>query len=237
MTTFKPTVRFDDVTKSFGATTALRHLSAVADAGRVTGLVGPNGAGKTTAMRILLGLARPDTGQATIGGRPAADLAGRIGAVLESPLLPGLRGRTYLLAHAAALGIGPPGVAAAIAELQLDGAADRRIGSYSTGMRQRLALAGAFMGDPAVLVLDEPFNGLDPDGVRWLRDRIRAAAASGATVIVSSHLLAELETCVDDLLVLRTELVWAGTRDELTSTGRSFDDLYHSVVAMAEVAR
>jgi ABC-2 type transport system ATP-binding protein len=172
----------------------------------VVGLLGPNGAGKTTALRMLLGLVAPSAGAATIDGRPYRALeapARHVGAVLEATSFhPGRRARDHLRVLAAGAGIADTRVDDALAAVGLTSAARRRVGGYSLGMRQRLGLAGALLGDPDILVLDEPTNGLDPEGIRWLRHFVRGYAAAGRTVLVSSHLLAEVAQTVDDVIVL-----------------------------------
>jgi ABC-2 type transport system ATP-binding protein len=200
------TIALRDLTKRFGATTAVDRLSLGIRDGAVTGLLGPNGAGKTTLLRLLLGLIRPDGGTATIDGvrydglpRPATV----VGAALDGAQAhPGRTGRRHLRVLAAAAGVADTRVDGLLALVELADAADRRVGGYSLGMRQRLALAGALLGDPAVVVLDEPANGLDPGGVLWLRDLLRHLAAEGRTVVVSSHQLAEVARTADDVVIV-----------------------------------
>jgi ABC-type Na+ transport system ATPase subunit NatA len=179
------------LTKRFGDVTAVSELSVAVQEGTVTGFLGPNGAGKTTTLRMLLGLAEPTDGQALVFGLSYRELeqpARRVGAVLEaSDLHPGRPGRDHLRVLAAAAGVTPARVDEVLRLVELDAVADRRAGGYSLGMRQRLSLATALLGDPELLVLDEPANGLDPEGVRWLRDFLRAFGAEGRTVLVSSH--------------------------------------------------
>jgi ABC-2 type transport system ATP-binding protein len=199
-------VEVERLTKRFGAVEAVRDLSFSAEAGRVTGFLGPNGAGKSTTLRVLLGLVRATEGSATFGGRRYDELeepSRRVGAVLEDTAFhPGRSGRNHLRVLAAA-GRHP---AARVDELlELVGIADagrRRVKTYSLGMRQRLGIAAALLGDPEVLVLDEPANGLDPPGIRWLRGLLRDQAASGRAVLVSSHVLAEVAQSVDDVVVI-----------------------------------
>jgi len=194
------------LTKRFGDVTAVSELSFAVQEGTVTGFLGPNGAGKTTTMRMLLGLAEPTGGQALVFGRRYRELeqpARRVGAVLEaSDLHPGRSGRDHLRVLAAAAGVGPARVDEVLRLVELGGVADRRAGGYSLGMRQRLSLATALLGDPELLVLDEPANGLDPEGVRWLRDFLRAFGAEGRTVLVSSHLLAEVAQTADRVVII-----------------------------------
>jgi ABC-2 type transport system ATP-binding protein len=181
-------------------------LSFALKAGRVTGFVGPNGAGKSTTMRMMVGLGRPDGGQIRYDGVAYGDLAHPahvVGSVLDARSMhPGRTGRDHLRGIAALSEIRPRRVDEVLAEVGLETAADRRAGGYSLGMRQRLALAAALLGDPRVLLLDEPSNGLDPDGIRWLRTYLGGFAARGGTVFVSSHLIAELEVLADDLVVI-----------------------------------
>jgi ABC-2 type transport system ATP-binding protein len=185
---------------------AVDDLSFTVDAGRVTGFLGPNGAGKSTTLRMLLGLVRPDTGQASFDGRRYEDLphpSGHVGAVLEEASFhPGRTGRDHLRVLATAGGHPQSRVADVLEQVDLTPAAGRRVKGYSMGMRQRLAIAAALLGDPEVLILDEPANGLDPPGIRWMRDLLRAQAAQGRAVLVSSHLLSEVSQSADDLVVM-----------------------------------
>ena len=194
------------LTKRYGRVLAVDDLSFRAEPGRVTGFLGPNGAGKTTTLRVLLGLLRPTSGSATVLGRPYAELdqpARRVGAVLEANAFhPGRSGRNHLRTLASAAAIAESRVDEMLALVDLAGAAGRRAKGYSLGMKQRLALAGALLGDPEVLVLDEPANGLDPQGIRWLRDLLRGFAAEGRTVLVSSHVLAEMQQLADDVVII-----------------------------------
>jgi ABC-2 type transport system ATP-binding protein len=194
------------LTKSFGRVRAVDDLSFTVTAGQVTGFLGPNGAGKTTTLRALLGLVRPDRGTALVGGRRYVDVvapARVVGAVLESTAFhPGRSARVHLRALCLAAGLPRDRVAAVLDTVDLTEAADRRVGGFSLGMRQRLALASALLGDPEVLILDEPANGLDPAGVHWLRGLLRALAAEGRTVLVSSHGLAELSRAADRVVVI-----------------------------------
>jgi ABC-2 type transport system ATP-binding protein len=209
------------LTKHFGANLAVDGLSFKATPGRVLGFLGPNGAGKTTTLRTLLGLTLPTSGTATVDGRPYRELSDPItvvGAVLEGPQFhPGRTGRNHLRVLAAAAGVPAGRVDELLRLVELNGAGNRRVKGYSLGMRQRLSLAGALLGDPRALVLDEPANGLDPQGIRWLRDFLRAQAAEGRTVLISSHVLAEVAQTVDEVVVMtRGRLVAQGSLDELT---------------------
>ncbi|HET9443969.1 MAG TPA: ATP-binding cassette domain-containing protein [Acidimicrobiales bacterium] len=196
----------ENLTKTYGGIVAVDGLSFAVRAGRVTGFLGPNGAGKTTTLRTLLGLVHPTAGSATFAGVPYAGLDAplrRVGAVLEATTFhPGRRAADHLAVMATAGGIPGSQVGEVLAAVGLAEAARRRVGGFSLGMRQRLALATALLGDPEILVLDEPTNGLDPDGVRWLRGFLRAFAAQGRTVLVSSHLLAEVAQTVDDVVIV-----------------------------------
>ena len=213
-------VRADRLTKRFGDVLAVDDLSFALERGTVTGFLGPNGAGKTTTLRMLLHLVAPTTGQALVFGGRYQDLerpASRVGAVLEAAdFHPGRSGRDHLFALALALAgdregggwfLGRERAAAKRVDRVLDlveltAAAHRRVGGYSLGMRQRLGLAGALLGDPELLILDEPANGLDPEGVRWLRNFLRSFAADGKTVLVSSHVLAEVQQTVDQVVII-----------------------------------
>ena len=194
------------LTKRFGDLTAVEDLSFDLNAGSVVGFLGPNGAGKTTTLRMLLGLARPTTGRALLFGRRLEELerpGTRVGAVLDSAdLHPARTGRNHLRVLAPVVDAPDGRIRDLLALVDLASAADRPVAGYSLGMRQRLSLAGALLGDPELLILDEPANGLDPEGIRWLRDFLRAFAAEGKTVLVSSHHLAEIAQTVDRVLVI-----------------------------------
>jgi ABC-2 type transport system ATP-binding protein len=194
------------LTKHYGDRTAVDDLTFTVAAGRVTGFVGPNGAGKSTTMRMMVGLTRPDQGEVRYDGVRYADLrhpARLVGAVLDARSMhPGHTARNHLRALAARSDIPAARVPEVLAGVGLESAADQRTGGFSLGMRQRLALAGALLGDPGVLLLDEPSNGLDPDGIRWLRNHLSEFAAQGGTVFVSSHLIGELSMFADDLVVV-----------------------------------
>jgi ABC-2 type transport system ATP-binding protein len=199
-------IEFDGLSKRFGKVHAVRDLSFNVQRGRVTGFLGPNGAGKSTTLRMLLGLVHPNAGSASFGGLRYEQLphpSAHVGAVLEEASFhPGRSGRNHLRVLAAA-GRHPESRVAEVLELVgLAGAAGRRVKGYSMGMRQRLAIAAALLGEPEVLILDEPTNGLDPPGIRWMRDLVRAEAARGRAVLVSSHLLSEVAQSVDDVVVI-----------------------------------
>jgi ABC-2 type transport system ATP-binding protein len=210
------------VSKHFGNVQAVSDLSFTVEPGSVTGFLGPNGAGKTTTLRMLLGLLHPDAGTATFNGTPYAALpepVRTVGAVLETAFHPGRTGRNHLRAYCRAAGLPITRADEVLTQVGLADAADRRAGGYSLGMRQRLALAGALLGDPAVLVLDEPANGLDPEGIQWLRGFLRYLAHDeGRTVLVSSHLLSEVEQTVDRVVIVGAgRLVREGTIEQLRS--------------------
>jgi ABC-2 type transport system ATP-binding protein len=217
-----PVVLAESLTKRFGSIQAVSDLSFALDAGTVTGFLGPNGAGKTTTLRMLLGLAVPTSGRALVFDRPYAELADpvqRVGAVLEATdFHPGRSGRNHLRMLARGASIPDSRVEEVLRLVELSTAADRRVKGYSLGMRQRLGLAAALLGDPDLLVLDEPANGLDPEGVRWLRDFLRGYAKGGRTVLVSSHVLAEVAQTVDNVVIVaRGRLIVESPLAELTS--------------------
>jgi ABC-2 type transport system ATP-binding protein len=194
------------LTKKFGSVRAVDDLGFSVERGSVTGFLGPNGAGKTTTLRMLLGLVSPDAGTATIDGRAYADLPEplhQVGAVLEaSSFHPGRTARNHLRVQALAAAVGPARIDEVLDLVQLRRAASQRIGGFSLGMRQRLGMATALLADPEILILDEPANGLDPEGVRWLRGLLRGFAADGGTVLVSSHMLAETAQTVDSVVII-----------------------------------
>jgi ABC-2 type transport system ATP-binding protein len=213
------------LTKRYGHTVAVDDLSFTVGAGKVTGFLGPNGSGKTTTMRALLGLLRPSSGEALVEGRPPtamSDPLGTIGAALEATAFhPGRSGRNHLRALAAGAKVPAPRVDEVLAMVELTGAAERRVKGYSLGMRQRLALAAALLGNPRILILDEPANGLDPQGMHWLRDLLRAQAAEGRTVLVSSHVLSEVAQVAEELIVIRDgKLLSQSTLSEFTAGGQ-----------------
>lgn len=214
------------VAKTFGGVRAVDGLSFDVKFGSLTGFLGPNGAGKTTTLRMLLGLIRPSSGTALINGMRYAELARpahTVGAVLEATgFHPGRTARDHLRVLARPHGIGDDRIEAVLAEVDLTGDAGRRVGGFSLGMRQRLGLAGALLGDPPILVLDEPTNGLDPAGVHWLRTLLRGRVAAGGALLVSSHLLAELALAADDVVIVdKGRLVAQGSVEELTGSRRS----------------
>ncbi len=214
-------ITIESLTKRYGGFTAVDHVTFTALAGRVTGFLGPNGAGKSTTMRMMVGLTTPTSGSAHIDGRPFTDLPnpGReVGVLLDaSAQHAGRTGREILSIAARTMGLPSARVPAMLHRVSLtDEEADRRVRNYSLGMRQRLGIATALIGDPRVLILDEPANGLDPAGIRWMRDLLRQYADQGGTVLLSSHLLHEIEVIADDLIVIGNgRIVAQGTKAEL----------------------
>jgi ABC-2 type transport system ATP-binding protein len=199
-------ITLEGLTKRYGDKTAVRDLTLTVRPGVVTGFLGPNGAGKSTTMRMVLGLDRPTAGTALVSGRRYAEYRHplrKVGALLDARALhPGRSGRNHLLAIARSNGIKPARVDEVLETVGLSEVAGKRAGTYSLGMSQRLGIAGALLGDPGVLMFDEPVNGLDPDGVRWVRELMRSLAAEGRTVFVSSHLMSEMEQTADRLVVI-----------------------------------
>jgi len=215
-------VEVESLSKRFGGVVAVADLSFGLEAGTITGFLGPNGAGKTTTLRMVLGLAVPSSGRALVFGRRYGELSGaalRVGAVLEATdFHPGRSGRDHLRMLARAVGVPDRRVDEVLGLVELGDVARRRVKGYSLGMRQRLGLAVALLGDPEVLILDEPANGLDPEGVRWLREFLRGLASEGRTVLVSSHVLAEVAQTVDRVLIIdRGRLVLSSSLAELTA--------------------
>jgi ABC-2 type transport system ATP-binding protein len=213
-------IEVDGLTKRFGKTLAVDDLSFTVEPGAITGFLGPNGAGKSTTLRTILGLVHPDRGGTSVLGVRYRELdrpLQRVGAVLEaSEVHPGRSGRNHLRVLATAAELPRSRVEEVLALVELTGAARRRAGGYSLGMRQRLGLAAALLGDPEVLVLDEPANGLDPQGIRWLRDLLRSLASEGRTILVSSHVLAEVAQTVDRVVIIhRGRLIREATMAEV----------------------
>ncbi|MFI7542198.1 ABC transporter ATP-binding protein [Actinoplanes sp. NPDC049599] len=218
--------------------TAVQDLSFAVGPG-VTGFLGPNGAGKTTTLRMLLGLVRPTSGTATVDGRPYAELAHPrrvVGALLEaSGFHPGRTARQHLLIQAQLAGLPAARVDTVLDEVGLGADAGRRVGGYSLGMRQRLGLASALLGDPAVLILDEPGNGLDPAGMAWLRSLLRDLAGQGRTIVVSSHVLAEVAQTVDRVVIVNGGVLrFAGPLAELSGAGDSLEAAFLRLTAELE---
>jgi ABC-2 type transport system ATP-binding protein len=195
-----------DLTKKFGSFTAVDNLSFSVEPGRITGFLGPNGAGKTTTLRMLLGLVRPTSGSATIGGERYSEIRTPqlvVGSALEATNFhPGRSGRNHLRVLADTAGLDSKRVDEMLELVGIPAAARQRAGGYSMGMRQRLGLAAALLGDPQVLLLDEPANGLDPEGIRWLRMLLRHLSGQGKTILISSHMLSEVEQTVDDVVII-----------------------------------
>jgi len=215
-----PVIEIQSLTKRFGGTTAVDDLSFRVEPGVVTGFLGPNGAGKTTTLRSLVGLVTPTSGRATFDGRSYRELEQplrTVGTALEAASFhPGRSGRDHLRVMGAAAGLPTGRVDEVLEWVGLADAGRRRVGGYSLGMRQRLGLAAALLGDPGALVLDEPINGLDPEGIRWIRVFLRDLAAQGRTVLVSSHLLSEVQQTVDRVVIIsHGRLAYEGTLDGL----------------------
>ena len=223
-------IEISGLTKQFGAVTAVDDLSFTVEPGRVTGFLGPNGAGKTTTLRVLLGLVRATAGTATFDGKTYRDLERpleTVGAALEADFHPGRTARNHLKVAATAAGLPAERVGLVLDQVGLTEHADRRVGGYSLGMRQRLALAYTLLGDPGVFVLDEPINGLDPEGIKWIRGFLQLLAHEGRTVLVSSHLLSEVAQTVDEVVIIsRGRLMKSGTLAslELDSAPRTVAD-------------
>jgi ABC-2 type transport system ATP-binding protein len=224
------------LTKRYGSTVAVSDLSFVVRPGLVTGFLGPNGSGKSTTMRMILGLDRPDAGEARIGGRRYRELPWPlrdVGALLEAKAFhPGRSARAHLTALAASNDIPRRRVGEVLAIVGLEKAARRRAGKYSLGMAQRLGIAAALLGDPGVLLLDEPVNGLDPEGIRWLRTLLRSLAAEGRTVFVSSHLISEMALTVDHLVVIgQGKLLADAPPQALAARSSSLEDAFLELTA------
>src|SRR5215467_9287717 len=217
------TIEVTGLRKRFGPTLALDGMSFTVEPGQVTGFVGPNGAGKSTTMRVILGLDAADEGKALVGGKPYASLRQPmrvLGSLLDAGALqPSRSARNHLLWLAHSQGLAARRVDEVIGQAGLEKVARRRAGGYSLGMRQRLGIAGAMLGNPAAIMLDEPFNGMDPEGIVWMREFLRSLAADGRAVLVSSHLMSELEDTADHLVVVGRGKVLAdtGTRDLLAA--------------------
>src|SRR5918912_1700123 len=220
-------IRIKNLTKQYGTTLAVDDVSFTASSGRVTGFLGPNGAGKSTTLRIMVGLTRPDAGSATIAGRHYVDLPNpglEVGVLLDaSAQHAGRTGREILTLAQRFMGLPRSRVEEMLEIVSLTSTeASRRVGEYSLGMRQRLGIATALIGDPEVLILDEPANGLDPAGIRWMRDLLRGYADRGGTVLLSSHLLHEIEVVADDLVVIGNgRIVAQGAKAELLRSAGS----------------
>jgi len=219
------------LTKHYGRTVAVQDLTFTARPGVVTGFLGPNGAGKSTTMRMLIGLDRPDAGQATFNGKPYRELRSplrEVGALLEARAFhPGRPARAHLAALAAGNAIGRARVEEVLALTGLEQVAGKRAGTFSLGMAQRLGIAAALLGDPGVLLLDEPVNGLDPEGIRWIRGLLRSLAAEGRAVLVSSHLISEMALMADHLMVIgRGRLLADTTAAELAARASTLEEAF-----------
>jgi ABC-2 type transport system ATP-binding protein len=226
-----PVVMVDRLSKRYGTQLAVNELSFSLERGQITGFLGPNGAGKSTTLRMLLGLVEPTSGSALVFGRQYVQLESpsrRVGAILESDdFYPGRSGRDHLRMLALASGIGFERVDEALAQVGLVSASRRAVKGYSLGMRQRLGLATALLGQPRLLILDEPINGLDPAGVHWLRTFLRRFVEDGGTVLVSSHVLAEVAQTVDRVLILNEgRLVADAPVEQLVQPGHSLEESY-----------
>ncbi len=230
-----PVIEARGLTKRYGPVTAVDQVSLTVEAGQVVGFLGPNGAGKTTTLRMLLGLVRPDHGTARISGRSYASLpapARHVGALFEaSGFHPGRTARNQLRIQALAAEVDEARIDEVLALVDLTGAGGLRVGKFSLGMRQRLGLATALLARPDVLILDEPANGLDPEGVRWLRDLLRGLAAGGTAVLVSSHILAEVAQTVDSVIIMNSgRLVTQAPIGDLTARG-ALEDVFLGLTA------
>jgi ABC-2 type transport system ATP-binding protein len=231
-------IQVEALTKRYGTTTAVDGLSFTASPGTVTGFLGPNGAGKSTTMRMIVGLERPTSGTATVDGRRYADLPAplrSVGVMLDARSVhPGRTAYRHLLAHARTHGISTARVREVIEMTGLESVARRRAGTFSLGMGQRLGIATALLGDPQTLILDEPVNGLDPDGVLWVRRLVRDLAAEGRTVLLSSHLMHELALCADRVVIIgKGRLLADAPVQEIVdrSAGGSLEDAYLELTA------
>ena len=237
-TTRNAVIRVRGLTKRYRGTLAVDRLSFEVRPGTVTGFLGPNGAGKSTTMRMIIGLDRPDAGTALIGGKPYAELRWplrEVGAMVESKSFqPGRSARAHLAALAASNNIPRQRVEDVLALTGLTTVADKRAGKFSLGMAQRLGIAAALLGDPAILILDEHVNGLDPEGIRWIRDLLKSLAAEGRTVLVSSHLISEVALTVDDLIVIGQGRLLAQTTVAGLSAGHaSLEDAFFALTSGA----
>ena len=217
-------IAIEGLVKTYGKQNAVDNLTASVQKGRITGFLGPNGAGKSTTLRCLVGLSKPTSGSVKIYDRPYRELENplsKVGTVLDSRgFHPALTGKQNLRVVAAAAGIADARVDEVLEMVELTDAADRKMKKYSLGMKQRLALAGAILGDPEILILDEPANGLDPAGIAWLRNFLRQLAQGGRTILVSSHQLAEMQHTVDDVLIInKGKLIASGTKEQVMGDG------------------
>jgi len=226
------------LTKTFGAVTAVRDVSFTAPDGKITGFLGPNGSGKTTTLRVALGLVRPSAGEVLIGGVPYRRLAQprrRVGALLETAgFHPGRRARDHLRVLASPAGVPDHRVDEVLGLVDLGSSGNRRVREFSLGMRQRLGLAAALLGDPQALLLDEPANGLDPGGIAWLRALLRSLAGEGRTIVVASHVLSEVAQTADQVVIVTAgELRFAGPLRELGGSGGALESAFLKLTAVA----
>ncbi|HEY6497712.1 MAG TPA: ATP-binding cassette domain-containing protein [Trebonia sp.] len=226
------------LTKHYGRTVAVQDLTFSVQPGVVTGFLGPNGAGKSTTMRMLIGLDRPDAGQATVGGKLYRELRlplHEVGAMLEAKAFhPGRSARAHLGALAVSNGIADRRVDEVLRLVGLEAVARRRAGKFSLGMAQRLGIATALLGDPGIVILDEPVNGLDPEGIRWIRNLLKSLAAEGRTVLISSHLISEVAQTADELIVIgQGRLLAHTTVAELSATAASLEDAFFRLTESA----
>ncbi|MEU6712615.1 ATP-binding cassette domain-containing protein [Nonomuraea sp. NPDC046802] len=229
-------IELRNLTKRYGSTLAVDSLSFKIEPGHVTGFLGPNGAGKSTTMRLILGLDSPTSGQALVNGHRYASSSRpmhEVGALLDASAVHGGRSAyNHLLCLARTNGIGPTRVAEVLEQVGLAGVARKRAGGFSLGMKQRLGIASALLGDPGVLMFDEPVNGLDPDGVRWIRDLMRSLAAEGRTILLSSHLMSEMALTAEHIVIVgRGKLVAEATVAELTACYPTLEDAYLTLTA------
>ncbi|MET8986126.1 ATP-binding cassette domain-containing protein [Nonomuraea wenchangensis] len=229
-------IELQHLTKRYGGTLAVDDLSFNVEPGHVTGFLGPNGAGKSTTMRLILGLDAPTSGQALINGHRYTSLRKpmhEVGALLDAGAVHGGRSAyNHLLALARTNDIGSRRVAQVLEEVGLAGVARKRVAGFSLGMKQRLGIAAALLGDPGVLMFDEPVNGLDPDGVRWIRDLMRSLAAEGRTILLSSHLMSEMALTAERIVIIgRGRLIAEATVADLTSRYPSLEDAYMALTA------
>jgi ABC-2 type transport system ATP-binding protein len=226
------------LTKRYGRTVAVRDLTFTVRPGVVTGFLGPNGAGKSTTMRMIMGLDRPDAGQATVGGKPYRELSRplrEVGAMLEARSFhPGRSAQAHLGALAVSNAIPRRRVEEVLALVGLEAVGRRRAGKFSLGMTQRLGIAAALLGDPGIVMLDEPANGLDPEGVRWIRTLLKSLAAEGRTVLISSHLISEVAQTADDLIVIgQGRLLAYSTVADLAAAASSLEDAFFRLTESA----
>ncbi len=229
-------IELRQLTKRYGATLAVDTLTFRVEPGHVTGFLGPNGAGKSTTMRLVLGLDAPTSGQALVNGGRYTDLRRplhEVGALLDAGAVhPGRSAYNHLMCLALSNGIGAARVAHVLEMVGLSGVARKKAGGFSLGMKQRLGIAAALLGDPGVLMFDEPVNGLDPDGVRWIRDLMRELAAEGRTILLSSHLMSEMALTADRIVIVgRGQLIAEATVTELTARYPSLEDAYLALTA------